>query len=81
MRIKLGDLLDGEALARRFLRGLGGRPDPPLLALVLVLFGPFGLFERDWGECLFCVPVVSGCVPVFCEFGGRWPKRTNNVGI
>ena len=54
------------ALARGLSRGLGGRPDPPLGVWFLVLFGPFGVFERGWGGVFFLRSVVSGCVPVFC---------------
>ena len=51
-----------------FRGGLGA--DPPLRVLVLALFGPFELFDRGWGECLFYDSVVSGCVPVFYGIEG-----------
>ena len=55
------------SLVGECLMAFGDGQGPPLWVLVLVLSGPFGLFERVVGECLFCVSVVSGCLPVFWQ--------------
>ena len=55
------------SLVGECLMALGDGQGPPLWVLVLVLSGPLGLFERVVGECLFCVSVVFGCVPVFWQ--------------